>query len=89
MTLACEVRVRVTPRAARDDVAVRDDGTLAVRVTAPPVDDRANEALCRLLARRAGLGRTAVTVVRGRRSRDMVVRVVGLDEAGLRGRLGA
>jgi uncharacterized protein (TIGR00251 family) len=82
-----DVSVRLTPRAAKDAVVVRADGTLAVRVTAPPVDGRANEALCRVLARRAGVGRTAVSVVRGQRARDKVVRVEGLDAAGLRERL--
>jgi uncharacterized protein len=84
-----DVSVRLTPRAARDEVTIRADGSLAVRVTAPPVDGKANEALCRLLARRAGVGRTAVAVVRGQRARDKVVRVDGLDAAALRERLGA
>jgi uncharacterized protein (TIGR00251 family) len=82
-----DVSVRLTPRAAKDDVVLRPDGSLAVRVTAPPVDGKANDALCRLLARRAGVGRTAVQVVRGRRAREKVVRVEGLDDAGLRERL--
>jgi uncharacterized protein (TIGR00251 family) len=82
-----DVRVRLTPRAAKDDVAAGRDGGLAVRVTAPPVDGRANEALCRLLARRLGLGRTAVTLIRGQHARDKVVRVQGLDDAAVRSRL--
>jgi hypothetical protein len=55
-----------------------------VRVTAPPVDGRANEALCRLLAKRAGVARGRVTVVRGERSRDKLVRIEGLGEPELR-----
>jgi uncharacterized protein YggU (UPF0235/DUF167 family) len=59
-----------------------------VRVTAPPVDGRANEALCRLIARLAGVPPSAVGVVRGHTARDKTVRVEGVDEPALRRALG-
>jgi len=83
-----DLRVRLTPRADRDALSVREDGVLAVRVTAPPVDGRANDALCRLLAARAGVGRRSVSILRGHHARDKVVRVEGLDEEALRARVG-
>ena len=55
-----------------------------VRVTAPPVDGRANEALCKLIADVAGVAPSRVSVVRGMTSRDKVVRVEGVDDAELR-----
>ena len=58
-----------------------------MRVTAPPVDGRANDALCRLIAARAGVAASRVTVVRGVKARDKVVRVEGVDAAALRRRL--
>ncbi len=61
---------------------------LVVRVTAPPVGGRANDALCRLIAKRARVGRTRVSVVRGARSRDKLVRVEGVEESRLRSVLG-
>jgi uncharacterized protein len=75
-----ELRVRVTARANRNELAGLRDGVLQVRVTAPPVDGRANQAVCRLIARAVGVGRTSVSVVRGERSRDKIVRVDGVDE---------
>ncbi|HET8953315.1 MAG TPA: DUF167 domain-containing protein [Solirubrobacteraceae bacterium] len=74
-----ELRVRVTARASRDELAGLRDGVLHVRVTAPPVDGKANQAVCRLIARAVGVGRTGVTVVRGERSRDKVVNIEGLE----------
>jgi len=74
-----ELRVRVTARASRDELAGLRDGVLHVRVSAPPVDGKANQAVCRLIARAVGVGRTRVTVVRGERSRDKVVRIDGVD----------
>ena len=83
--------VRVTPRASRDEVvsgvSPRSQGTgleddvLRVRVTAAPVDGRANRALERLLAKRLGVPGRAVSVVAGRTGRRKVVEVEGLDEA--------
>lgn len=59
-------------------------GRLLVRVTAPPVDARANEALCRLLAKRAGVARGRVWIVSGERSRDKRVRIDGVGDAEVR-----
>lgn len=57
---------------------------LVVRVTAPPVEGKANDALCALIARRAGVGRTRVEIVRGSSSRDKVIRVEGVTTAQLK-----
>jgi uncharacterized protein len=84
-----ELPVRLTPRGGRDVIAgVRDDGVLLVRVAAPPVDGRANDALCRVLAKALGVAPSRVTVVRGQTSRDKVVRVDGLEAADAHERLG-
>ncbi len=57
---------------------------LVIRVTAPPVDGRANAALCALVAKRAGVPKSAVDVVSGATARDKVLEVRGVDEATLR-----
>jgi uncharacterized protein len=59
-----------------------------VRVTAPPVDGKANAALCAFVAQRAGVPPSRVSVVRGTASRDKVVRVEGVEPAALRSALG-
>jgi len=75
-----EVRfgVRLTPRAGRDDVDGVVDGILRARVTAPPVDGAANEALLRLLAGRLGVARRDVRLVGGESARQKAVAVDGL-----------
>jgi uncharacterized protein (TIGR00251 family) len=83
-----KLEVRCQARARRDEIAGERQGRLLVRVTAPPLDDRANQALCRLIAKSAGVARGRVSVVRGRRSRDKLVRVEGLSAAQLRDALG-
>lgn len=62
---------------------------MVVRVTAPPVDGKANAALCAFVAERAGVARTRVQVVRGAASRDKVLRVEGVEPAALRAALRA
>jgi uncharacterized protein (TIGR00251 family) len=73
------VRVRVQPGSKRNEIAGRRDGALIVRVTAPPVEGKANRAACKLLAEAAGIPVSRVEIVRGELRRDKVVRLIGLD----------
>jgi len=82
-----QIRVRLTPRAAREQISAGDGGSYLVRVTAPPVDGRANDALCRLIARRAGVAPSRVTLLRGAKGREKVLAVEGIDDATLHERL--
>ena len=82
------LRVRLTPRSSREEVRLLDDGSLAVRVSAPPVDGRANEALRRAVAAALGVAPSRVELVRGQRSREKALRVAGLDARAVRERLG-
>ena len=76
--------VRVQPRAKRSEVVGERDGALVVRIAAPPVDGKANAALCRFVAEAAGVPRRAVSVVRGEGARDKLLRIDGLAEADVR-----
>jgi uncharacterized protein (TIGR00251 family) len=82
------LRVRVQPRASRDAVSGEREGALVVRLTAPPVEGAANEALARFLGKMLGVAPSAVRVVSGATGRNKVVRVDGLDAATARERLG-
>ncbi|MEY2533624.1 MAG: uncharacterized protein QOF29_1534 [bacterium] len=86
---AALLTVRLTPRASRERLAAGPEGGYLAHVAAPPVEGAANEALCRLVARAAGVAPSRVSVVRGHRGRQKVVRVEGVDEAALRARIGA
>jgi uncharacterized protein len=82
-----DLNIRVQPRAKRTEVAGERAGAILVRVNAPPVDGRANEAVCRLIAKRLGVASGAVRVVRGDTARDKVVRVDGIDAVAARAAL--
>ncbi len=80
--------MRVQPRAKRDEIAGQRAGALLVRVTAPPVEGRANEAVRKLIARRLRIAPTRVAIARGAGSREKLVRVDGLGSDALRRALG-
>ena len=75
--------IRVTPRASANAVAGERDGVLLVRVTAPPIEGKANDAVVALLARTLGTPRGAIQVVRGAGARTKRVSVPRDAEAAL------
>lgn len=70
--------VRVVPRASRTQIMGEADGTLRVRVAAPPVDGAANDELVRVLARALKVSRSAVAITAGQTSRLKRVAVSGI-----------
>ena len=85
MTVA-DVRfvVRLTPRGGTDRIdGVADDGSLRVRVAAPPVGDAANQALLRLIAGELGTSRSNVRIVAGAAARRKTIVVDGVAEAAI------
>jgi len=79
-----DLSIRLQPRARRDEVVGERAGAIVIRVTAPPVDGKANAALCAFVARAAGVSPSRVSVVRGQTSRDKVIRVDGVSAETLR-----
>jgi uncharacterized protein (TIGR00251 family) len=71
--------LKVQPRASRNEIAGERGGELLVRVTAPPVDSAANEAVIRLLAEALGCPRSAISLIKGETSRHKVVHVSGVS----------
>ena len=83
MAADAQIAVRLRARAYRDELIGVRDGVLQAKVSAPPVDGKANKALCRLIAKRVGVAPSKVVVVRGEKSRDKLVRVEGVDALAL------
>jgi uncharacterized protein len=73
--------VRVQPRASRDEIVGERQDALKIRLTAPPVDDRANEALRKLLASRLNVPLAAVRIAAGERSRTKRIEILGVTAA--------
>jgi len=88
-SVAARITVKVTPRAARDEVLGWSDGALKARLRAVPEQGRANVALEALLARELGVAKSLVAVVAGHRGRHKVVEFATLDAVELERRLAA
>lgn len=77
------ITVRLQARARSDELVGLRGGVLLARVSAPPVDGRANRALCRLLARHVGVARSRVTIIRGEGSREKLIQVNEVNQSAL------
>lgn len=79
--------MRVQPRAERTRLQGVREGALVLKLSAPPVEGQANEALRRYLAALLGLAPSAVRLQQGARGRDKVLLFTGVEEDVLRARL--
>jgi uncharacterized protein (TIGR00251 family) len=79
------LRIRLTPRAAQKKITGLDsDGTLHMRVCAPPVDNRANQEMIHVLAKALGVRRSTINMVSGKTGRNKVVEMPGMDREKLK-----
>jgi hypothetical protein len=80
--------IRVTPRASKNEIAeILSDGTVRIRLTAPPVEGKANEALVAFLAEILDVPPSRVEIVAGATGRDKLVSVLDLDADTLHSRI--
>lgn len=82
------VAVQVVPRASREEVAGFAGEAVRIRLTAPPVENRANEALLRFFSGALGIPRREISIVAGGLGRRKLVRVEGLTREECLRRLG-
>jgi uncharacterized protein (TIGR00251 family) len=72
--------IRVTPRASKNEIAeVLSDGTVKIRLTAPPVEGKANEALIEFLAKVLDVAPSKLEIVAGATGRDKLISILDLD----------
>lgn len=80
--------VRVTPRARRTEVAeILEDGTLRIRVTAPPVEGKANAALIEFLAQALQLRKSRIEIVAGEKGLDKIISITEMSAGEVQKRL--
>jgi len=72
--------VRVTPRASRNEVAeILHDGTVRIRLTAPPAEGKANKELSKFLSDILGVPKSKIEIVVGKTGRDKLVSILDMD----------
>jgi len=71
--------IRVIPRAQTNEIAeVLPNGTVRIRLTAPPVDGQANQALAKFLSKMLGVPKSSIEIIAGLSSRDKLVSVLDM-----------
>ena len=85
----CTLAIKAVPNAPRSEIVGWLGDALKVKVHAPPLEGRANEALSEFLADTLKLPRRAVTLLRGDASRQKIVRIDGLSLAEVKALLAA
>ena len=84
---ACDIRIRVIPRAAREEVRGERGDSITIKLTAAPVKGAANKALIAFLSKRLAVPKSDLEIVGGESSREKRLHVEGLDELTVRTRL--
>ncbi len=79
--------VRVVPRASKNEIAGQVGEIIKIRLTAPPVEGKANIALIEFLAEQLDVRKSQIEIVAGEKSRDKVVSVLGMSPAEVEERL--
>lgn len=69
------IRVRVLPRSSRTEIAGKEDGVYRIKLTAPPVDGKANKALISFLSKKTRLPKKNFHIVSGEHARNKTIRI--------------
>jgi uncharacterized protein (TIGR00251 family) len=77
-TLETLIQIKVLPRSARNQITENDNGVFRVKLTAPPVEGKANVALKQFLSKKLGVAKGSIKIVSGERSRQKSVLIHGL-----------
>ncbi len=72
------ITVQVQPKLSRDEIIGIHEGRLKIRISAPPVDGRANERLTEVIAKAFGVSKSSVEIVKGHHSRVKTIKISGI-----------
>jgi uncharacterized protein (TIGR00251 family) len=78
------IRVKVTPNSSRSALLPGPEGLLAVKLTSPPVEGKANKELIKFLAKRIRIAPSAIAIIKGQSSREKTLLISGVDEKTVR-----
>ena len=86
--MGAAITVRITPRTAKNEITeIMDDGTVKIRLTAPPVEGKANQGLIEFLAKVLNVKRDRIEIISGLTSREKIVTILDLSPEELQARI--
>ena len=84
-----KINVKVTPRSSKNEIIGKRGDRLAIKLTSPPVEGRANKDLVKFLAKKLGVPSSSISILKGDTSRDKILYVKGMDSYTALMKLGA
>lgn len=72
--------IKVTPKSSKNEISGICDGVLKVKITAPPVGGAANRECIKFLAKSFGVKTSSVSIVKGEKSREKRISVMGMNK---------
>ncbi len=81
------LKIYLQPKSSKNEVVGPYQDGMKIKVTAPPVEEKANEALIRFLAKKFGISSSCIEIIRGHHSREKTLRISGMVDPELMKRL--
>jgi uncharacterized protein (TIGR00251 family) len=72
------LKVYLQPKASKNEVVGPYRDGIKIKVTAPPIEGKANEALIRLLGKELGISLSSIEIIKGHHSREKTLKVLGV-----------
>lgn len=73
--------IKITPRSPRNEIQqILENGTIKIRLTAPPVDGKANQALIEFLSEKLGVPRNNIKIISGQTSHTKIITIGGIEK---------
>lgn len=70
------IKVKIIPNAKHQKILKLPDGSFKIYLTVPPIEGRANEALIKLLAKKFGVSKGEVEIIRGKKGKEKVIKIL-------------
>jgi len=74
------LEIKVQPRSSKNQIAGKQEGALKIKLTAPPVEGEANQALINFLSAFLKIPKRNINLIKGETSRHKLVEIQGIDK---------
>ena len=81
------IKIKLIPRSSRNEIIGKENDVIKIKLTAPPVEGKANKALVSFLAKKLGVPKRDIEIVSGERSREKFLKINGLSIEEVMGKL--
>jgi uncharacterized protein (TIGR00251 family) len=76
---SCTFDIHLKPRAKKNNISIGNNGVLEISVTSPPIDNKANEHLIKLLSQKLKVPKSSIEIIRGNHSREKSIEILSIS----------